>query len=532
MRATALLFVITAITGSRAKESKVQAIIRPQSQHSRYCANLHGDISSFKSKDDFVANAFDLLLIDSCQPPYPRLRASTAIVATAECDESTANDFLTGLLLRNEELVIISSDESGPQWNVSNDMYPGLTLLTLAEADYRALTKTRHNYLLPPVTVYVLQPKSFDLSELAMAVMAIFIVSIGPIWSYYQNRNNKAQDEEKSQGTCVSVLCTLLTLGMVIGILLLLYYFYKYAIYAVLALFALGSWFGLSDIVASAADLLPQRFQCRCPVKKVPFAKTPPTILSVASYLISLGLPLFWFFARHQWYSWILQDILGIALILHIYKGVVLKSLKACTTLMILFLIYDVFFVFITPLFTKSKESIMIKVATGGRAGSGAKETLPLLLRLPSADPDYSACHNEGMLGFGDMIIPGLLISYCLLIDRQRHSAFVFRGYFFPVILAYGAGLGITYCALALMKSGQPALLYLVPSTLGMVFFLAWRNGDTKALWSGKVLTPALPEFVELTQQDKEKEEEEEKEEESEEELVTDDVKLIKTSKV
>ena len=73
-------------------------------------------------------------------------------------------------------------------------------------------------------------------------------------------------------------------------------------------------------------------------------------------------------------------------------------------------------------------------------------------MRLPSADPDYSACHNEGMLGFGDMIIPGnrliilvasadiflptgLLISYCLLIDRQRHSAFVFRGYFFPVIL-------------------------------------------------------------------------------------------------
>ena len=37
---------------------------------------------------------------------------------------------------------------------------------------------------------------------------------------------------------------------------------------------------------------------------------------------------------------------------------------------------------------------------------------------------------------------------------------------------------------------------------------------------------------MELTQQDKEKEEEEEKEEESEEELVTDDVKLIKTSKV
>ena len=45
--------------------------------------------------------------------------------------------------------------QSGPQWNVSNDMYPGLTLLTLAEADYRALTKTRHNYLVSRIYISI-----------------------------------------------------------------------------------------------------------------------------------------------------------------------------------------------------------------------------------------------------------------------------------------------------------------------------------------------------------------------------------------
>lgn len=59
-----------------------------------------------------------------------------------------------------------------------------------------------------------------------------------------------------------------------------------------------------------------------------------------------------------------------------------------------MFLVYDVFFVFITPLFTKNNESVMVKAATGGDNSGG--ESLPFLLAMPrfNAPPctGYGGC--------------------------------------------------------------------------------------------------------------------------------------------
>ncbi|CAB4300389.1 unnamed protein product [Prunus armeniaca] len=47
------------------------------------------------------------------------------------------------------------------------------------------------------------------------------------------------------------------------------------------------------------------------------------------------------------------------------------------------------------------------------------------------------------------------------------------------------AGLLITYVALNLMDGhGQPALLYIVPFTLGTLLTLAQMRGDLKVLWT------------------------------------------------
>ena len=63
------------------------------------------------------------------------------------------------------------------------------------------------------------------------------------------------------------------------------------------------------------------------------------------------------------------------------------------------------------------------------------------------------------------------------------------RGYFLPALVAYAAGLLATGAALYWEvggTEGQPALLYLVPSTLGTVCGLgAWR-GHMSALWRVK----------------------------------------------
>lgn len=135
------------------------------------------------------------------------------------------------------------------------------------------------------------------------------------------------------------------------------------------------------------------------------------------------------------------------------------------------------------------------------------------------------------MLGFGDIVLPGLLVVFTHIFDiysanglhssasgplspssplpastrptgastprpPSRYLAFIQIFYkpgnrlaYFPVcVVGYGVGLILTYGALAFSiggSQGQPALLYLVPCTLGTVAALAWAQGDLAAMWEG-----------------------------------------------
>jgi len=64
-----------------------------------------------------------------------------------------------------------------------------------------------------------------------------------------------------------------------------------------------------------------------------------------------------------------------------------------------------------------------------------------------------------------------------------------YRGYFAPAVAGYGSGLLLTYTALLFSwfgDEGQPALLYLVPCTLGVVLGLAAWRGELHALLAEK----------------------------------------------
>ncbi|EMP29146.1 Signal peptide peptidase-like 2A, partial [Chelonia mydas] len=153
----------------------------------------------------------------------------------------------------------------------------------------------------------------------------------------------------------------------------------------------------------------------------------------------------------------------------------------SCVILLGLLLLYDVFFVFITPFITKNGESIMIEVAAGP---FGNSEKLPVVIRVPRLE--YSALALCGMpfslLGFGDIIVPGLLVAYCRRFDIQTRSSSV---YYVSCTIAYAVGMVLTFVVLALMKMGQPALLYLVPCTLLTSSLVAWRRKEMKKFWQG-----------------------------------------------
>merc|ERR1719507_1046983 len=124
-----------------------------------------------------------------------------------------------------------------------------------------------------------------------------------------------------------------------------------------------------------------------------------------------------WFVFRKTDWSWILQDILGIMFSINMLKVLRLPSLKICTILLSALFFYDIFFVFITPLFMEGGKSVMVEVATGGDSG----EQLPMVLRVPHLSTTIEFARACGvpysMLGFGDILVPGLLLSYCHSFD-------------------------------------------------------------------------------------------------------------------
>ncbi|CAG5120009.1 unnamed protein product [Candidula unifasciata] len=170
------------------------------------------------------------------------------------------------------------------------------------------------------------------------------------------------------------------------------------------------------------------------------------------------------------WYlwkkHWLANNLFGIAFAIN---GVELLSLNKVSTGCILLgglFIYDIFWVFGT--------NVMVTVAKSFEA--------PIKLVFPQDILENGlAAKNFAMLGLGDIVIPGIFIALLLRFDLslQRRSTF----YFYAGFVAYCLGLGATMFILHFFKHAQPALLYLVPSCLGLPTLLATLKGDVKAMF-------------------------------------------------
>ncbi|KQK80384.1 hypothetical protein AAES_93995 [Amazona aestiva] len=213
-------------------------------------------------------------------------------------------------------------------------------------------------------------------------------------------------------------------------------------------------------------------------------------LIFLAAFCIAAAVVWAVFRNEDRW-AWILQDILGVAFCLNFIKTLKMPNFKSCVILLGLLLLYDVFFVFITPFITKNGASIMVEVAAGpfGNSEKGldiidSLARLPVVIRVPRLG--YSAstlCDMPfSLLGFGDIIVPGLLVAYCRRFDVQTSSSSV---YYISCTIAYAIGMVLTFVVLALMKMGQPALLYLVPCTLLTSSLVAWKRKEMKKFWKG-----------------------------------------------
>ncbi|KAG7698500.1 hypothetical protein KL951_001764 [Ogataea haglerorum] len=176
--------------------------------------------------------------------------------------------------------------------------------------------------------------------------------------------------------------------------------------------------------------------------------------------------------------NWILSNIFGASFTIFSLSVSRLPSFRPALILLILFFIYDIYFVF--------GSDVMVNVAT--------KIDIPVKMLVPSK---LSSKDNEiqmSILGLGDMIVPGSFVSLCLRYDLFRyhelHPGTEFhhlqkfdKPYFYSALAGYTIGLVSTVTVLHVFNRAQPALLYLCPCIILSTVSTALYRGELKSFW-------------------------------------------------
>jgi minor histocompatibility antigen H13 len=246
---------------------------------------------------------------------------------------------------------------------------------------------------------------------------------------------------------------------------------------------------------------------------------------------------------------WWITNLLGFSFSYSALQRMSPTTFWTGTLLLSSLFLYDIYFVFYTPL--------MVTVAT--------KLDIPIKLLIPRpkhADEEDTGSVSLAMLGLGDIVIPGMMIALALRYDlylfylrKQIPTSKISEGasgtdvkesmtkatytpasggwgerfwtsfdtrnppellkgklfpkpYFYASLTGYFLGMVVTEIVLHTANHAQPALLYLVPGVLGSLWGTAWWRRETKEMW----------EYSEMEEEegDKHKEEKDSKEEEGE----------------
>ncbi|KAG5626709.1 hypothetical protein H5410_011927 [Solanum commersonii] len=352
------------------------------------------------------------------------------------------------------------------------------------------------------VSVQLYSPKRpmVDVAEVFLWLMAVSTILCASYWSAWRAReaaieqdkllkdgSNECNVTEGSRSGVVleiNIISAVLFVVVASCFLIMLYKLMSsWFIEVLVVLFAIGGVEGLQTCLIALLSCFRWFERFGQSYIKIPFLG-PVSYLTLAISPFCIAFAVLWAVYRHISFAWIGQDILGIALIITVLQVVQIPNLKVGTVLLSCSLVYDLFWVFLSKsLFHKS---VMIVVARGDKSG---EDGIPMLLKIPRL---FDPWHGYSIIGFGDIILPGLLVAFSLRYDWLCNKR-LRDGYFLWAMLAYGLGIDsskngsllTTYVALNLMDGhGQPALLYIVPFTLGTFLTLGKQRGDLKHLWT------------------------------------------------
>ncbi|KAJ8247833.1 hypothetical protein GJAV_G00251050 [Gymnothorax javanicus] len=431
------------------------------------------------------------------------LRGRALVVMSGECDFSqkalVAQDLGASALLIASKTTMLT-----PSANETDYRKVKIPLALMRYRDIVDAQQTFRDGM--AVRLYAPVVPVLDVSLLIILVLSVFTVAMGAFWSGISERDRLNEspalggcDEKGSSGDLFfySPLKVIIFVALMTAMLVLMYFFYKWLVYVIIAVFCLASAVALH----SCLEAIMERVGCgSCSFSC--FGKDF-SVRSLVLAALSVAVAVVWGVYRNEdrW-IWILQDFLGVVFCLNFMKTINVSNFKVCVILLSLLLLYDVFFVFITPFFTPNGQSIMVQVALGpGSTGeksdgnmvevpaepTAPSEKLPVVMRVPrfSAWAQNLCGMQFSILGYGDIIVPGLLVAYCHRFDVWTSSPK--KIYFVSCTIAYFFGMIVTFAVMILSKMGQPALLYLVPFTLLTSAVVAWQRKEMRPFWTGSI---------------------------------------------
>ncbi|PPD81432.1 hypothetical protein GOBAR_DD21639 [Gossypium barbadense] len=473
--------------------------------------------------------------LNGCSSSSSKLSGSAALSVRGDCD------FVTKAKVAQsggaQALLVINDKEEIEQIDCSGDVSPNISIpvVMVPKSVRDDLTKTMANKRVE-LLLYAPTRPIVDISVVFLWAMSVGTVFTASLWQEFgiseqtEKRLNESSskvyhnlessdagtDSDNDQETIdISVKGAILFVILASVFLLLLFFFMSSWFLLVLTvLFCIGGVQGMHNIIMTPVTR-------NCPQKTVRLPVIGEvSVLSLGVFLFCVIFAVAWAVHRRASYSWVGQNILfmqrhprlyffqfcvkflrafslclflphewpmvnvwdssegvpylrlGICMMINVLQLARLPNIKVATVLLCLAFFYDIFWVFISPLIFQ--QSVMIAVAKGKNTGG---EAIPMLLRVPRLIDPWG---GYNMIGFGDILFPGLLITFTYRFDRESKKS-MGKGYFVWLMVGYGFGLFLTYLGLYLMNgNGQPALLYLVPCTLVV---LAAIRGDLKALW-------------------------------------------------
>ena len=425
----------------------------------------------------------------------------------------------------NAKLLLVASSDPLPIANLNDTIAENYStpMFIIPRSAFTLVSLTDYS----TVSITPLALPAFNLNKILLFFIALVPLIIGSLLggSHMEflnyglllrkgevDENNLEKLYQEEEVNCIRERVYLLfyiifMLAVMVAFLLGLYFFYIYFVWISIVIFCFSSSISMYSFFSPFLAKIPF-LTCRVPANNFPLFKYRPDPKFFLLLATSVILPVWWIVSRQSSYAWILQDTLGSFLVVYLLTTLRFNtSISFLIPFLCILVLYDVFFVFISPFFTPDGRSIMEYVAFGPDGGSDTSvpnshleavvpsvfnesETTPFIFLVPhlTVSPGEIMCQYPRLfvagLGFGDVVLPGLFLTYCLHYDNLRKRTFKLT--FLVCFLSYALGLVLAFIISFVAKSGQPALLYLVPSTLVSTLLLTLVRGDFKDFLYGR----------------------------------------------